>query len=366
MAIFNGTDVAIEDTPLSAINHFAQSANGSKKRKNIVGLLRGYFATPIIAILGEAGMVDRMLEGDFSASDWNSTLHVETISALFRYLFSIGLLTRGTTGEYALSADGRSTLKRNGAFSLLMSYSPYFQELSGTIAGNETDPRVDRLRNVRGSGQLHSQKFFPEAFNLLSGLAPTAVIDVGCGDGCFLCHALEKWPELRIFGVDLSPTAVEATKKRLSSLCAFDPVATNADGFNVESWSVAARKSIPETQRLVISLWFVAHEFSRGSQHRLVDFFTTVNRIFPRAQILLGEITRIHPEHLAEDHELSIMPEFLLFHELSGQGVLAWEAWQEVLRKVPYRVKAEKRFDEVRAASGESTPASFIWLLEPR
>jgi SAM-dependent methyltransferase len=359
-------EVAIAHAPLSGANPITPSADGSEKRKNIVGLLRGYFATPIIATLGETGMADKMLEGDFSANDWPSTLDSETIAALFRYLFSIGLLMRGTAGDYALSADGRSALKRNGAFSLLMSYAPYFQELSRTIVGHDADPKVDRLRNVRGSGQLHSRKFFPEAFTLFSDMAPTAVIDVGCGDGCFLCHALEKWPELRIFGVDLSPTAVEATKKRLDSLCSFDPVAVNADGLDVQLWSVAAREAIPETQRLVISFWFVAHEFSRISQNRLVDFFTAVRSAFPRAQILLGEITRIRPETLAQDHDLSIMPEFLLFHELSGQGVITWEAWQDVLRKIPYKLKAEKKFDEVHVSRGASIPASFIWRLDPQ
>ncbi len=34
-------------------------------------------------------------------------------------------------------------------------------------------------------------------------------------DGCFLEHARQRGPQLAVFGVDLSETAVETTKKRL-------------------------------------------------------------------------------------------------------------------------------------------------------
>ena len=68
---------------------------------------------------------------------------------------------------------------------------------------------------------------------------------------------------------------------------------------------------------------------------------------------------------MAEDQDFSIMPEFLLFHALSGQGLLSWGTWQEVLDGIPYSLKEELRFDEVRPAEGEPIPASFLWVLHP-
>lgn len=344
----------------------AESNRGEGKRRNLVGLLRGYFASPVIAALGETGMAERMLAGDFSVTDWDAVSQPDVVAALFRYLLSIGLITKGTIADYALTSEGRTAVGRNGAFSLLMSYEDYFRQLPEILAGQKCHPSVNRLRNVRGSGQLHTKKFFPAALGFFSDFPPTAVIDVGCGDGRFLEHARQRWPNLPIFGVDLSETAVETTKDRLGSPTAFEQIAVASNGRDVKLWSQAAPENVRKSPRLIISLWFVAHEFSNGSAETIQTFFSVLHQTFPQAQIVLGEINKISPEILAEDHDLSIMPEFLLFHELSGQGVLSWGMWQNILESIPYDLKAECRFDEVRPSSGEMIPASFLWLLHPK
>jgi hypothetical protein len=112
-------------------------------------------------------------------------------------------------------------------------------------------------------------------------------------------------------------------------------------------------------------MWFVGHEFSQGKPERIVEFFAELYRYFPRAEVMLGEINKISPRDFAQDYELSIMPEFLLFHELSHQGVLSWQDWQTVLTEIPYELMQERRFDEVRSLSGAPIPASFVWQLRP-
>jgi hypothetical protein len=191
------------------------------------------------------------------------------------------------------------------------------------------------------------------------------MIDIGCGDGCFLERARERWPGLPVFGVDLSDKAVETTNRRLNLSTAHDSIAIAANGYDVGIWSKAAPASIRESPRLIISLWFVGHEFSNESPERISTFFSALHKAFPQAQVLLGEINKISAEILAEDHELSIMPEFLLFHELSRQGVLSWASWHHILGIIPYILQTERRFDEVRQHSGETVPASFLWLLQP-
>jgi hypothetical protein len=339
--------------------------SGEAKRKRLVELLRGYFASPVIATLGEMGMVDRMMEGDFSISDWAETLQPDIIAALFNYLFSIGLLAKASNERYSLTSEGRTAIGRNGAFSLLLSYADYFHKLPDLLSGAKVKPTVNRLRNVRGSGQLHGKKFFPAAFNFFSSEPPSAIIDIGCGDGCFLEQARGRWPDLPVFGVDLSETAVEATKKRLNPSNPSDSIAVAANGHDVKEWGKATPKDIRDSPQLVISLWFVAHEFSNGSIEKVRAFFFALRQTFPQAQVVLGEISKIPSAFLAEDHDLSIMPEFLLFHELSGQGVLAWSAWQQIRSEIPYILRAEQRYDDVRSGSGESIPASFLWLLQP-
>jgi SAM-dependent methyltransferase len=373
LAIRPDHTLSMDNPQLSAAQATEEKANLAKfasrdreqKRQDLVALLRGYFVCPVISALGEIGIADRMLAGTFSVADFETVGDVRILNALFRYLHGIGLVTSLGQDRYELTGVGRTAVARNGAFSLLASYSAYFDKLPAVISGQEKIPSVNRLRNVRGSGQLHSKKFFPAALSFLDSRPPTAFIDLGCGDGCFLEHVCQKWSGVKVFGVDLSEAAVRATKRRFQEALLPDLVAIAADAFDVHRWSSSISEELRTSSSVVISIWFVAHEFSGGVPERIVKFFSELNDNFPRAQIVLGEINNISSDVLADNHSLSIMPEYLLFHELSGQGVLRWSDWQEILETIPYRLEAERRFDSVRTRSGIEIPASFVWLLQP-
>jgi hypothetical protein len=212
---------------------------------------------------------------------------------------------------------------------------------------------------VRGSGQLHGKKFFPAALDCLQSNSPAVLIDIGCGDGAFLECICTRWPTLVTFGLDLSDTAVAIAHGRLARRTRREPLFVVANGREVSSWSISVPPELRDTDGLVISMWFVGHEFSAGSIDVMVRFFQDLNRAFPKAKILLGEINNIAPSDLAHNRDLSIMPEYLLFHELSGQGVLAWTDWQLILQQIPYRLEKECRFDDVTSASGATIPAQL-------
>src|SRR6185437_9907580 len=313
----------------AALNH---SQGKGQKRQRLIASLRGYFLAPVIATLGECGIADRMLQGPFSIADFETLADTRILSVLFRYLQSVGLLVPAGESSYALTEDGFTLLSRNGAYSLLVSYADYFDKLPELLAGAPVTPSVNRSRNVRGSGHLHGKKFFPAALECLQSNAPAAIIDIGCGDGAFLECICARWPSLTPFGLDLSETAVEIARRRVARQTGREPLIIAANGSDVSSWSVYVPPAIRDSDRLVISLWFVGHEFSAGSIEVMVRFFEDLYRSFSTARILLGEINKIAPADLADNRDTSIMPEYLLFHELSGQGVLAWTDWQHIMR----------------------------------
>ncbi len=348
------TSAALNDSP-----------GKGQKRQRLIGGLRGYFLAPVIATLGECGIADRMLQGPFSIADFEPLADTRILSILFRYLQSVGLLVSEGESSYALTEDGFTSLSRNGAYSLLVSYADYFGKLPELLAGAPVSPSVNRSRNVRGSGHLHGNKFFPAALDCLQSNPPAAIIDIGCGDGAFLECVCARWPSLVPFGLDLSETAVEIARHRVACQTGREPLIVAADGSDVVSWSVSVPPAVRDADGLVISMWFVGHEFSASSTEVMVRFFQNLYHCFPMASILLGEINKIAPADLACNRDLSIMPEYLLFHELSGQGVLAWAEWQYILQRIPYRLEKECRFDDVASASGSAIPASFLWLLCP-
>lgn len=361
------SNTTTEKAPSSTAEPGPSSGNSeATKRLRLVSLLRGYFATPIIATLGELGIAERMLEGSFHLDELAAEHDRRVLRPLFRYLHSIGILELRAADEYRVTMEGRTVLTRNGAFSLLLSYAPYFDSLASLLLGEGETPVVNRVRNVRGSGHLHARKFFPAALELCALSSPKGLIDVGCGDGMFLDHASHKWAAAVPFGVDLSEAAVEATHRRLSMRYGDSRHACVSDGYDIATWVELVPPEVRQASELVISMWFVAHEFSNGSVDRMVKYFATLRSFFPNASLLLGEICNIPAERLAVDYARSIMPEFLLFHDLSGQGVLSWRQWQEVRERIPYSLKGERRFDEVKSLNDDPIPASFLWLLDPQ
>ena len=121
----------------------------------------------------------------------------------------------------------------------------------------------------------------------------------------------------------------------------------------------------PTPGRTLISAWFVLHEFSHGRPERVVEFFRRLHRHCPQADVVVGEIVSVPDLALAADRANSIMPEFLLFHALSGQGVLTWEQHCYVLAEIPYKLIAEEHFDSVLVSGADPIPSSFIWHLRP-
>jgi SAM-dependent methyltransferase len=346
-----------------AIDH---KKDHKKVRGSVISLLRGFFSAPTIAVLAELGLVERMLAGPFCVEDFPIAADKRVLSSLFLYLHSLNLLEEMPEGGYGLTGEGRTVLKRSGAFLLLFSYRGYFENLAGLLTGDSGAVAVDRRRNVLGSGSLHSKKFFPAVWEMFNGARPSTLIDVGCGDGQFLTDACNEWPGVSIAAVDLSSIAVETTLKRLATFGRKDVVGIVKSGANVVDWIAHLPEALKAGSPLVLSMWFVVHEFSGKDPETVIRFFHEVWSALPKGDIILGEINALPPELLAEHHESSIMPELLLFHELSGQGVLTWETWHHVLDEIPYSLIRERQFDLVGEAGEQTTPSSFVWHLRPK
>jgi hypothetical protein len=336
----------------------------SVQRGAIVSLLRGAFACPSIATLAELGLVEAMLAGKFCARQFDAVRDTRGLHAIFNYLASIGVLREIAPEVFSATEEGRMILKRSGAFLLLFSYREYFNHLGELLRDGAREFVVDRRQNVLGSGSLHSRKYFPSAWDILHSLQPAALIDIGCGDGHFLKGALTALGALEVAAVDLSPIAVNETCERLRGIGRTDVTGIVESGEQIERWLPRIPSRVKDQAPLLISFWFVVHEFSGGEPERVVRFFERLHKLLPKAHLLIGEIAKYPSSTLENSRSSSIMPEFLLFHALSGQGVLSWDEWKLVLRSVPYEISSEVRFDQIPDGDRD-VPSSVIWHLRP-
>ena len=106
------------------------------------------------------------------------------------------------------------------------------------------------------------------------------------------------------------------------------------------------------------------HEISKKDKKRIINFFNQIYKKCPYAEILVGEIVKIEPNLLSANKDISIMPEFLFFHEISGQGVLSINELDYIKRRIPYRLAKSFNFDYVKNGK-KKTPSALIWFLKP-
>jgi len=330
-------------------------------REELVSFLRGFFACPVVSFLGRHGFTERLLAGGLRLDD----SHSDALAAVLRYLVALELLEETETRCFRATALGEKVLKRFGAFCLIDSYGDYFHDLDWILPSSSLPrPKVNRELNIIGSGQFHARKFFPDVYAHLASTQYDHLTDIGCGDGTFLQQATLVRPGLSVTAVDLSEQAIGLVRQRLSEHLPLQKYScVVCDGFDVDQWAQAVLA--PPRTRQLITLWFLLHEISNGSVERLVFFLKQIHAHFPTATIAFAELCRLSPEELVSHRHTSIMPEYLLFHELSGQHILREDELSKLITSVPYRLICRREFDPILYNS-KLLPSSILCILAPK
>jgi hypothetical protein len=286
------------------------------------------------------------------------------------YLLRLGLISKDTDNlqHYKVSKNGSEVFRRVNSFYVPHSYADYLTKYHDMIQVEDgsVTPEVERLENVIGSGITHL-RYFPPAVSFLKRKTKFDIlIDIGCGDGHFLSTVLKEVVGKKIVAIDMSEISTERTKSNLlEEYPDLDLTTYCCDGANVQEWS----KLVPEdtdTSQIAISMWFLLQEISKSNPNAVIEFLNKVRINFPKSPIIIGEMVRQSDEILQKNNHRSLIPEYLFFHEMSKQGVLPWEDYLDIIKKVGYEIVVEKLFDEVPDVKGKLIPSTFVWCLIPK
>ena len=113
----------------------------------------------------------------------------------------------------------------------------------------------------------------------------------------------------------------------------------------------------------LISLWFMLHDISNHKVKNLKQFLNQVYKNFPSSSLVIGEIVRLEDKILNEIYNKSLMPEYLFFHKISGQGIMSWKEYKALLIDSPYTLEYKWLFDN---ANKSKVPSAFVWILKPK
>ena len=106
-------------------------------------------------------------------------------------------------------------------------------------------------------------------------------------------------------------------------------------------------------------------KYQKKNTSLIINFFKNINNLIPNAKILLGEIVEPDFNILSNNKLNTIMPEYLFFHQLSGQGVFSLKELKYILHKIPYRITKKINIDEI-SHKNKKDPSGIIWFLEPK
>lgn len=340
-------------------------------RAELISLLRGFFSLPVIISLSKLGVIEKILNKEISASNLKNIKNKKFLNSIFRYLCSLGILQFGkkikNEQKFKVTKLGKKILLRRGSFHLLNSYGPFINNISTLLSSSSNNKiRCDRKENVLGSGLTNGRKFFPKSFEFFKKNQFDVVADIGCGDGDYLSRSMEYFKDSTFFASDISSKAINECKKNLKKKFPRKKVLYfKSDASNVKKWCTKLNQIKPySSSKILINFWYVVHEISESKKSKVINFIKSIKNHCPDADILIGEITKIDENTLLKNKETSILPEFLFFHEISGQGVLSINDLNFIKSRIPYRLINYHEFDHVYN-NKKKIPSAVIWHLKP-
>jgi len=337
-------------------------------RKELLSLMRGFFATPLIVAMANSGVIQKILEKKkVKINDFNLISNKNFLHNVFTYFETLGLLKKKNF-YFSLTKLGYSIFKRVGSFYLLHSYRSFINNSDHILKDKSFKPSCDRKENVIGSGLTNGKKFFPVAIDEIKKKNYDLIVDIGCGNGEFLKRCSEINPQSKYIAVDLSNKALKEAKIKLKkNNSKLDVKYFKCNGSDVEKWSAFVNKETQEIKnpKILITMWYLIHEISNNKIGTVIKFLNNINKKITNVEIIIGEILKINPSKLLHGKDTSIMPEFLFFHEISGQGVLSKNDYEKIEKKINYRSGKKYYFDYVNYKKSK-TPSAMVWYLKKK
>ena len=326
-------------------------------------ILRGLYATPIICELSKLGIFTKASK-KINLSKKSKIKNNFVLNLCLDYLSNIGIVIKKSK-NYELSEMGYEIFRRSNSFFVPHSYREVILNL-GKILQNKkklNSCKVDRNENILGSGLTHLRYFFQPINYCNSKIDYDSLIDLGCGNGHFINEVLKRKKKLKVVGIDLSEDSVKTCSKNISKFITKDKFKVfKGDISKVKFWKNKTSNFLKGTQPL-ISLWFMLHEISNHKVKNLKQFLQQVYKNFPSSSLVIGEIVRLEDKILNEIYNKSLMPEYLFFHKISGQGIMSWKEYKALLIDSPYTLEYKWLFDN---ANKSKVPSAFVWILKPK
>lgn len=329
-------------------------------KKKIVSNLRGFYISSIIFSLSNDDILENLLNNK-GLSKRNKILKKnKKIKNLIDYLLDINYMHE-KKNFYKFTELGYDIFTRYYTFLVPCSYHNYLLNLDKFFS-NKFKPKVDRKKNILGSGITHKRYFYNAISYLRLKNEKINVVDLGCGNGFFLQTADSSLNIDKIVGIDLSKISVNDTKKlfiRRKKTKFF-----TSDVGNLNAWSKKLDSFINKKEKnIYFFMWFIIHEISEKSKIKIIKFLKKLKKHYPNSKFVICELLKNNFKDSKTNVEYSLMPEYQFFHNFSDQGILSLKDYNEIFKKTKLKLEKKVLFDNINIKA-KNLPSAAIFFLK--
>jgi len=321
--------------------------------------MHGHTLVYLVTFFDEIGVVGRWRAGDaVDLGEVAAQQHLKPamVTSAADYMTAYGYLRRVADTTYEVTARGKEILEEWFYALGAQSYAPLLGNMLPIARGEKTygfgkDVNRDLYLNTKASGGLSGRLVFPAVLEYLEKHRYGCLLDLGCGDGTFLELACRGFRDLEVVGLDQSPEVIEIARAKLA-----------AAGFGARSSFVVGDLFQPEQfadhpgvkRAQIATIFYILHEITAAGIEPLLHFLRVWKTAFGSEKPLM--VTEIYrpPRDELESFQGRGTLEILLYHDLSGQGVMPREQWYAAYETAGYEIADRIQFADPRRSHAET------------
>lgn len=296
----------------------------------IIGsIVRNYALINILEAFEKCGILNRLVSEEGISSEKEDGFDPYILRTVCEYLYEIGLLEQ--TGPNIFRAKDPPRFKRiMKGVNAAMAYSPPIQDLENLLTGKHAygkDVSRDDRYDAIASDDVSSIFYYGFTERALRKTNTRVLLDVGCGTGGFLAFIDKKDGYRKLYGVDLSESAIKEGKER----------GFESDRVKLMTGSALKLEGLQaygiETPDTVLFMQ-VLHEFT---DPEIAQILISVRAVFPRVRVFISETPERSSRSVRKRRKTSI-PELKLVHLLSNQIMRTPERWEQLFSDAGYKL----------------------------
>ncbi|MFI7000149.1 methyltransferase domain-containing protein [Nocardia sp. NPDC050175] len=302
--------------------------NDMLNRKRLIEALEpfsGYVQSAVLYNLIEHGILEQIVVNGISVRKAleSAVTTPERVDAL-----QLFLRTAGYTDNDRATDKLVQIWEARGWYQMMIGgYGRTFLDIGSGFTSPAAVPRDGRMVGI-GSCEISVHDAIPLMYRVLDqrGKTYTSGIDLGCGSGIFLTTLAEKYPDMRLTGIEPSPEGAAAAVEFVSG-------SLHADRIDIVNADAIRHLEQTESRYDFGIISFVIHEIlGQEGEAGVRTFLRSLFDTNPGLELLVIDIDYCwdDPEKMRDPHRTNYYNHYFLLHPFTDQRLAPKQYWTDL------------------------------------